>query len=35
MPLGLLTLRGVPPGSAAKKLANLFRRELQSRLPHA
>jgi DNA-binding transcriptional LysR family regulator len=35
MPLGLLTLRGVPLGSAAKKLANLFRRELQARLPMA
>ena len=33
MPLGLLTLRGVPLGSAAKKLANLFRRELEARLP--
>ena len=32
MPLGLLTLRGVPLGSAAKKLANLFRRELEARL---
>ncbi len=29
MPLGLLTLRGVPLASAAKKLANLFRRDLQ------
>ncbi len=28
MPLGLLTLRGVPLGSAARKLADLFRREL-------
>ncbi len=33
MPLGLLTLRGVPLGSAAKKLASLFRRELETRLP--
>lgn len=33
MPLGLLTLRGVPLGSAAKKLVNLFRRELEARLP--
>lgn len=33
MPLGLLTLRGVPLGSAAKKLASLFRRELEARLP--
>jgi len=33
MPLGLLSLRGVPLGSAARKLADLFRRELQSRLP--
>ena len=33
MPLGLLTLRGVPLGSAAKKLANLFRGELEARLP--
>ena len=33
MPLGLLSLRGVPLGSAAKKLAELFRRELRSRLP--
>lgn len=28
MPLGLLTLRGMPLGSAAKKLASLFRRHL-------
>ena len=35
MLLGLLSLRGVPLGSAAKKLANLFRRELQSCLPRA
>lgn len=28
MPLGILTLRGVPLGSAAKKLAALFRRRL-------
>lgn len=28
MPLGLLTLRGVPLGSAAKRLAQRFRREL-------
>ena len=33
MPLGLLSLRGVPLVSAAKKLAELFRRELRSRLP--
>lgn len=33
MPLGLMTLRGVPLGSAAKRLANLCRRELQSCLP--
>jgi LysR family transcriptional regulator, regulator of abg operon len=33
MPLGLLTLRGVPLGSAARRLADLFRRELQARLP--
>ncbi len=33
MLLGLLTLRGVPLGSAAKKLANLFRRELEARPP--
>jgi LysR family transcriptional regulator, regulator of abg operon len=33
MLLGLLSLRGVPLGSAAKKLAELFRRELRSRLP--
>lgn len=35
MPLGLLTLRGVPLGSAAKKLANLFRREVEACLPAA
>lgn len=35
MPLGLLTLRGVPLGSAAKRLATLFRRELEARLPAA
>lgn len=35
MPLGLLTLRGVPLGSAARKLANLFRREVQACLPAA
>lgn len=35
MPLGLLTQRGVPLGSAAKKLANLFRRELEARRPTA
>jgi hypothetical protein len=29
MPLGLLTLRGVPLGSAARKLADLFRRQLE------
>lgn len=33
MPLGLLTLRGVPLGSAAKKLASLFKRELLAGLP--
>lgn len=31
MPLGLLTLRGVPLGSAARKLGDLFRRELAAR----